>query len=213
MLLRGLRAQIILVMIASINTRCEEALQLPKLRHLKIIRLGKKEDIRVHDSAFFRLNVIQGKLMFVIRPKRAPTNSYAIDFKSIFLNKVRKLPSRLQKEIFKQENKRLTANGAEAKLIGFQSSEDLMSTYYNNNNQQFYFATLKNVYKEEHKLKFIRQKNYSEQQKPKRAEQLQYLNYILQGRDTRNIKRKNIAITAWQYLTTSRSEWNFLFVD
>ena len=26
----------------------------------------KKEDIRVHDSAFSRLNVIKGKLMFVI---------------------------------------------------------------------------------------------------------------------------------------------------
>ena len=112
-----------------------------------------------------------------------------------------------RKELFfKRKNKSLTANGAKAKLIGFQSSKDLMSTYSegpniyryynNNNNQPFYFANLKNVYKEQHKLRQIRQKNYSEQQKAKRAEWLQSLNYISQGCDTQEIKRKNIAITA-----------------
>ena len=68
-----------------------------------------------------------------------------------------------RKELFfKRKNKSVSADGAKAKMIGFKSSEDLMSTYsedpniyryYNNNNQPSYFANIKNVYKEQDKLK------------------------------------------------------------
>ena len=72
---------------------------------------------------------LAGKKWPDLASKIPSVNSYAIAFKSIFLNKVRTCNRGSRKELFfKQKNKSFTTNGAKAKLIGFWNSEDLMST-------------------------------------------------------------------------------------
>ena len=104
-----------------------EASRLPKLRQsLKNYQTWeKKEDIRVHDSAFSSLNVSKEKLMFVIvniyRHVHLLIQKAMLLISSQFsLTKYISCYYSSRKELlFKRKNKSLPANGAKAKLIGF----------------------------------------------------------------------------------------------